>query len=77
MESDPGSRPQGDPAAPGRGARAPFRRAWDAADAKGEAAVREAKIPIVIASAQFRAEIKAKTEPLEKEWIEKKAKPWR
>ncbi|TMG89925.1 MAG: ABC transporter substrate-binding protein, partial [Betaproteobacteria bacterium] len=50
-------------------------RAWDAADAKGEAAVREAKIPIVIASAQFRAEIKAKTEPLEKEWIEKKAKP--
>src|SRR6266436_1959122 len=50
-------------------------RAWDAADAKGEAAVREAKIPIVMASAQFRAEIKAKTEPLEKEWIEKKAKP--
>jgi len=37
--------------------------------------VREAKIPIVIASAQLRAEIKAKTEPLEKEWIEKKAKP--
>src|SRR5439155_1654640 len=50
-------------------------RAWDAADAKGEAAVREAKIPIVIASAQFRAEIKAKTEPLEREWIEKKAMP--
>src|SRR5258708_7239585 len=49
--------------------------AWDAADAKGEAAVREAKIPIVIASAQFRAEIKARTEPLEREWIEKKAKP--
>jgi len=37
--------------------------------------VREAKIPIVIASAQLRAEIKAKTEPLEREWIEKKAKP--
>ncbi len=50
-------------------------RAWDAADAKGEAAVREAKIPIVIASAQFRAEIKAKTDPLEREWIEKKARP--
>src|SRR6266571_1704511 len=50
-------------------------RAWDAADAKGEAAVREAKIPIVIASAQFRAEIKAKTEPLEREWIERKARP--
>ena len=50
-------------------------RAWDAADAKGEAAVREAKIPIVIASVKLRAEIKAKTEPLEKEWAEKKAKP--
>src|SRR6266852_4799680 len=50
-------------------------QAWDAADARGEAAVREAKIPIVIASAQFRAEIKAKTDPLEREWIEKKAKP--
>ena len=50
-------------------------RAWDAADARGEAAVREAKIPIVIASPQLRAEIKAKTDPLEKEWAEKKAKP--
>jgi TRAP-type C4-dicarboxylate transport system substrate-binding protein len=50
-------------------------QAWDAADAKGEAAVREAKIPIVIASPQLVAEIKAKTEPLEREWVEKKAKP--
>ncbi len=50
-------------------------KAWDAADAKGEAAVREAKIPIVIANPQLIAEIKAKTAPLEREWIEKKAKP--
>ena len=49
--------------------------AWDAADAKGEAAVREAKIPIIVASPQLLAEIKAKTDPLEKEWAEKKAKP--
>jgi TRAP-type C4-dicarboxylate transport system substrate-binding protein len=49
--------------------------AWDAADAKGEAAVREAKIPIIVASPQLMAEIKAKTDPLEKEWAEKKAKP--
>ena len=50
-------------------------RAWDAADAKGEAAVREAKIPIVIAGPQFIAEIRARTAALESEWIEKKAKP--
>ena len=50
-------------------------QAWDAADAKGEAAVREAKIPIVAASPQLVAEIKAKTDPLEREWVEKKAKP--
>jgi TRAP-type C4-dicarboxylate transport system substrate-binding protein len=49
--------------------------AWDAADARGEAAVREAKLPIVVASPQFIAEIKARTDPLEKEWAEKKAKP--
>jgi TRAP-type C4-dicarboxylate transport system substrate-binding protein len=49
--------------------------AWDAADAKGEAAVREAKIPIIVASPQLMAEIKAKTDPLEREWAEKKAKP--
>ena len=49
--------------------------AWDAADAKGAAAVAEAKIPTAIAGPQLMAEIKAKTEPLEREWIEKKAKP--
>jgi len=49
--------------------------AWDAADAKGEAAVREAKIPIIVASPQLVAEIKAKTDPLERDWVEKKAKP--
>jgi TRAP-type C4-dicarboxylate transport system substrate-binding protein len=50
-------------------------QAWDAADAKGEAAVREAKIPIVVAGAPLMAEIKAKTDPLEREWVEKKVKP--
>ncbi len=49
--------------------------AWDAADAKGEAAIREAKIPVIVAGPQLIAEIKAKTDPLEKEWAEKKAKP--
>ena len=49
-------------------------KAWDAADAKGESAVREAKIPIVVAGPQLMAEIKSRTDPLEKEWIEKKAK---
>lgn len=50
-------------------------RGWDAADTKGVAAVRAAGIPIVEASPAFRAEIKARTEPLEKAWAEKKAKP--
>lgn len=50
-------------------------RGWDTADEKGVAAVREAKIPMVSASRSFVAEIKAKTEPLEKAWIENKAKP--
>jgi TRAP-type transport system periplasmic protein len=50
-------------------------KAWDAADAKGEAAVREAKIPVVVASPQFIAEIKSRTEGLEKAWIDAKAKP--
>jgi TRAP-type C4-dicarboxylate transport system substrate-binding protein len=49
--------------------------AWDAADAKGDAAVREAKIPIIVAGPKLIAEIKAKTDPLEREWAEKKAKP--
>jgi TRAP-type C4-dicarboxylate transport system substrate-binding protein len=50
-------------------------RAWDAADVTGEAAVREAKIPIVVAGPQLIADIKARTAPLEGEWIENKAKP--
>ena len=50
-------------------------RAWDAADARGEAAVREAGIPVVVAGSQFIAEIKARAGPLEKNWIENKAKP--
>jgi TRAP-type C4-dicarboxylate transport system substrate-binding protein len=50
-------------------------RAWDAADAVGEAAVREAKIPIVVAGPKLIAEIRARTGLLEREWIEKKARP--
>jgi len=50
-------------------------RAWDAADAAGEAAVREAKIPVVVAGPQLIAEIKTRTAPLERDWIERKAKP--
>jgi len=50
-------------------------RAWDAADAKGLAAMQEAKLDIATASAQLVAEIRAKTATLESEWIEKKAKP--
>jgi TRAP-type C4-dicarboxylate transport system substrate-binding protein len=46
-------------------------KAWDAVDVKGEAALREAKVPIETASPSFLAEIKAKTEPLEKAWFEK------
>jgi TRAP-type C4-dicarboxylate transport system substrate-binding protein len=46
-------------------------KAWDDVDAKSEAAVREAKIPVVTASPEFIAEIKAKTGGLEKAWIDK------
>jgi TRAP-type C4-dicarboxylate transport system substrate-binding protein len=46
-------------------------QAWDAADARGEKAMRDAKIPIVTASAQFIAEIKSRTGGLEKAWIDK------
>ena len=49
-------------------------RMWDDADAKGEAAVRAANIPIVAAGPQLIAEIKQKTSGLEKAWIEGKAK---
>lgn len=50
-------------------------RGWDTADEKGVAAVRAADIPIVTASPAFIAEIRAKTEELEKTWAEKKARP--
>lgn len=46
-------------------------KAWDAMDAKAEAAVREANIPIVNASPAFVAEIKDKTSGLEKAWFDK------
>jgi TRAP-type transport system periplasmic protein len=46
-------------------------KAWDATDAKGEKAIRDANIPIVIASAPFIAEIKSKTSGLEQAWIDK------
>ncbi len=46
-------------------------KAWDATDAKGERAVRDANIPVVTASPQFVGEIKAKTAGLEQAWIEK------
>jgi TRAP-type C4-dicarboxylate transport system substrate-binding protein len=50
-------------------------RAWDAADAKGLAAMQEAKLAIATASPQLLAEIRAKTSGLEREWVEKKARP--
>ncbi|HEY6240308.1 MAG TPA: TRAP transporter substrate-binding protein [Burkholderiales bacterium] len=50
-------------------------RAWDAADAKGVAAMQEAKLSMATASPKLVAEIRAKTATLESEWIEKKAKP--
>jgi TRAP-type C4-dicarboxylate transport system substrate-binding protein len=48
---------------------------WDAADARGWAAIQEAKIPIVIADRKFIADMKARTDPLEQAWSDKKAKP--
>ena len=46
-------------------------KAWDATDTKGDKALRDANVPIVVASPQFVAEIKAKTAPLEQAWFEK------
>jgi TRAP-type C4-dicarboxylate transport system substrate-binding protein len=46
-------------------------KAWDATDARGEKAVRDANIPVVVADAKFVAEIKAKTAGLEQAWIER------
>ena len=50
-------------------------RAWDAADAVGESAVRAAGIPVVVASPQLVAGIRARTGELERDWIERKARP--
>lgn len=46
-------------------------KAWDAADARGEKAVRDANIPIVTASPQFVAEIQSRLGGLEQAWIDK------
>jgi len=46
-------------------------KAWDAADTRGEKAVRDASIPIVVADAKFVAEIKAKTSGLRQAWIDR------
>jgi TRAP-type C4-dicarboxylate transport system substrate-binding protein len=46
-------------------------KAWDAADARGEKAVRDAKIPVVTADAKFIAEIKERVSGLEKAWIDR------
>jgi TRAP-type C4-dicarboxylate transport system substrate-binding protein len=46
-------------------------KAWDAADAQADAAMREAKIKIVIADPAFVAEVRAKTAGLEKAWIDR------
>lgn len=46
-------------------------KAWDKADARGEQAIRDAKIPIVTADAKFVAEIKQRLNGLEQEWITK------
>jgi TRAP-type transport system periplasmic protein len=46
-------------------------KAWDAADARGEKTMRDAKIPIVTADAKFVAEIRSRTAGLEQAWIEK------
>jgi TRAP-type C4-dicarboxylate transport system substrate-binding protein len=46
-------------------------KAWDAADTRGEKAMRDANIPIVMASPAFVAEIKSRTAGLEKAWTDK------
>ncbi|MBI3436849.1 MAG: TRAP transporter substrate-binding protein [Proteobacteria bacterium] len=46
-------------------------KAWDVVDARGEKAIRDANIPVVVADAKFVQEIREKTAGLEKAWIEK------
>lgn len=46
-------------------------RAYDEGDAKGEVAIREAKIPIATPSPELMNEIKAKSGVLERQWVER------
>ena len=46
-------------------------KAWDAVDAKASRPCATPRFPIVTASPQFIAEIKAKTAPLEQAWYDK------
>jgi TRAP-type C4-dicarboxylate transport system substrate-binding protein len=46
-------------------------KAWDATDARGEKAVRDANIPVVTADAKFVAEIRDKTSGLQKAWVDR------
>jgi len=46
-------------------------KAWDAADARGEKAMRDAGIPIVVASPQFVAELKGRLAAVENAWFER------
>jgi TRAP-type C4-dicarboxylate transport system substrate-binding protein len=50
-------------------------KAWDAADVKGLETMKAAGIQVQTASDALVKEIRAKTDPIEKEWIEKDAKP--
>jgi TRAP-type C4-dicarboxylate transport system substrate-binding protein len=50
-------------------------RAWDAADVKGLETMKAQGIQVVNASDALVSEIRAKTDPIEREWIEKDAKP--
>jgi TRAP-type C4-dicarboxylate transport system substrate-binding protein len=46
-------------------------RMWDAADARGEAAVRAAGIPVLVAGPALLAEIRKRAAGLEKAWVDK------
>lgn len=50
-------------------------RMWDAADRRGEAALRAENVSVVVAGPALIADIKARTAALEKAWIETRAKP--
>lgn len=48
-----------------------FGKVWDEIDARGQKALADAGVPIVVASPQFIADIRQRTEPLEQAWIDK------